>query len=87
MVKASESVKAGLMESIADPVSKRYPVQLHWSADDAGWIATFPDLPGCSGWGATEIEALTEGRTAALAWLKAHKAAGNPLPKASQWTP
>lgn len=65
---------------MADAVSKRYPVQLHWSADDAGWVATFPDLPGCSAWGATEVEALAESHAAAAAWLKACKAAGNAIP-------
>lgn len=82
MGKAAASIKAGLVEALADAVSKRYPVQLHWSAEDAGWIATIPDLPGCSAWGATEIEALTEARAAALAWLEACKAAGNPIPQA-----
>ena len=48
MGKAYESIKAGLTEVIADAMSKRYPVQLQWSAEDEGWIATFPDLPGCS---------------------------------------
>ena len=61
----------------------RYPVELHWSAEDAGWIATFPDLPGCSAWGVTEAEALIESQAAAAAWLKACKAAGNPIPEPS----
>lgn len=60
-----------------------YPVELHWSAEDDGWIATFPDLPGCSAWGATEAEALAESHAAAAAWLKACKAAGNPIPAPS----
>jgi antitoxin HicB len=87
MGKTFESIKAGLTEAIADAVSKRYPVQLHWSTEDTGWIATLPDLPGCTAWGATEIEALTEGRTAALAWLEAHNAAGNPIPVAKSLHP
>ena len=59
-----------------------YPVEIHYSAEDEGFIATFPDLPGCSAWGATEAEALNESQAAA-AWLKACKAAGNPIPKPS----
>ena len=31
-----------------------YPVEIHYSTEDGGFIATFPDLPGCSAWGATE---------------------------------
>ena len=60
-----------------------YPVELHWSAEDEGWIATLPDLPGCSAWGATEAEALAESHAAAAAWLKSQKAAGNPIPTPS----
>lgn len=69
------------MATKRDP--KRYPVQLHWSAEDEGWIATFPDLPGCSAWGATEAEALAESHDAAAVWLKACRAAGNPIPAPS----
>lgn len=60
-----------------------YPVELHWSAVDEGRIATFPDFPGCSAWGATEVEARAESHTAVAAWLKACKAAGNPIPEPS----
>lgn len=64
-------------------MKQHYPVELHWSAEDAGWIATFPDLPGCSAWGASEAEALAESQAAAAAWVKACKAAGNPIPEPS----
>ena len=31
--------------------ASRYPVQVFWSEEDAGFIAAVPDLPGCfSGW-------------------------------------
>lgn len=82
MGKAFESIKAGLSDALVDTVSRRYPVQLQYSADDAGWIATFPDLAGCSAWGATKAEALIASNAAALAWLKACKASGNPIPEA-----
>ena len=60
-----------------------YPVEIHYSAEDEGFIATLPDLPGCSAWGATEAEALAESHAAAAAWLIAFKATGNPIPAAS----
>lgn len=60
-----------------------YPVEIHYSAEDEGFLATFPDLPGCSAWGATEAEALDESHAAAAAWLKTCKAAGNPIPAPS----
>lgn len=82
MGKAFDTIKAGLLGAQAQAVSRRYPMQLQCSPDDAGWIATFPDLPGCSAWGATKAEALNESHAAALAWLEACKAAGNPVPEA-----
>ena len=42
-----------------------YPVEIHYSAEDEGFLATFPDLPGCSAWGSTEAEALDESHAAA----------------------
>ena len=63
-----------------------YPIEIHYSAEDGGFIATFPDLPGCAAWGATEAEALNESHAAAAAWLKACKAAGNPIPEPSPLT-
>ena len=38
----------------------KYPKQVFWSDEDEGYIATLPDLPGCSAWGATEAEAPEE---------------------------
>lgn len=60
---------------------QHYPVEIHWSEEDEGYIATFPDLPGCSAWGASETVALEEAHTAAAAWLDACEAAGNPTPE------
>lgn len=82
MGKAFDTINAGLLDAQAHTVSRRYPVQLQCSGDDDGGIATFPDLPGCSAWGATEAAALIESQKAALAWLEACKAAGNPIPEA-----
>jgi predicted RNase H-like HicB family nuclease len=62
----------------------RYPVQLFWSDEDGGFIAAAPDLPGCSAFGETQIEALREVQDAIDAWLEAMSAAGNPIPAPSQ---
>lgn len=48
-----------------------------WSEEDAGYIATAPDYPGCSAFGETEREALTELADAVEAWLEASRKAGN----------
>jgi predicted RNase H-like HicB family nuclease len=63
--------------------SERYPVNIFWSEDDAGFIALAPDLPGCSAFGETRDEALNEVRDAIEAWIGAARAAGNPIPAPS----
>lgn len=58
----------------------RYPKLVTWSAEDEGFIATAPDLPGCSAFGATEAEALSELDHAIDAWKEAAASAGNDVP-------
>jgi predicted RNase H-like HicB family nuclease len=64
--------------------ASRYPSHVFWSDEDAGYIATAPDLPGCSAFGETQQEALAELQTAIGAWTDAARAAGNPIPPPSQ---
>lgn len=64
--------------------SDRYPAEIFWSDEDEGFIATAPDLPGCSAFGDTEAGALAELRHAIAAWKAAAVAAGNPVPEPSQ---
>lgn len=59
---------------------RNYPAKVFWSQEDEGFIALAPDLPGCSAWGQTEAEALTELRSAIAAWIAAAQSAGNPVP-------
>jgi antitoxin HicB len=63
---------------------RRYPINLFWSDEDEGFIATAPDLPGCSAFGATKGEAVTAIERAIEAWMEAARAAGNPIPEASR---
>jgi predicted RNase H-like HicB family nuclease len=65
-------------------MTNRYPAQVFWSDDDEGFIAIAPDLPGCSAFGSTQYEALTELQTAVEAWIEATLAAGNPVPEPSR---
>jgi antitoxin HicB len=58
----------------------RYSVQIFWSQSDAGYIAIALDLPGCSAFGATRVEATREIGDAIEAWLESQRAAGNPIP-------
>jgi len=61
----------------------RYPAQVFWSDEDNGFIAVAPDLPGCSAFGDTQQEALSQLPDAIEAWIEAAQAAGNPIPEPS----
>ena len=65
----------------------RYPIEVFWSDEDAGFIAEVPDLPGCNAWGATQTEAASEVRDAIAAWTQAAKAAGKLVPVAQPVQP
>ena len=62
---------------------KTYPVEIRplASAEGGGWLATFPDLPGCMGDGETPEAAVADGFEAAAAWLKVAQECGDPVPK------
>jgi predicted RNase H-like HicB family nuclease len=62
----------------------RYPASVFWRDEDEGYIATAPDLPGCSAFGPTPEQALSELRDAIAAWIEAANNAGNPVPEPSQ---
>lgn len=52
------------------------------SADEGGgFLATFPDLPGCMADGATPEEAIGDARGAFAAWVAAQIDDGRPIPK------
>lgn len=62
---------------------KTYPVEVRPLAVDegGGWLATFPDLPGCMGDGDTPQAAIADGFDAAQAWLATAQSHGDPIPK------
>src|SRR5574337_1222482 len=64
---------------------KKYPVEVRPLAaeDGGGWLATFPDLPGCMGDGATPEAAIEDGYSAARAWLQVAEGCGDPIPEPS----
>jgi antitoxin HicB len=59
-----------------------YPIRLRMLGEDegGGWLAEFPDLPGCMADGATSEEAMSEATDAARSWVKTAKAHGDPIP-------
>lgn len=67
----------------------RYEVILRPLTDEegGGWLATMPLLPGCTGDGATEIEAIEDVRLAALEWAHAALVDGDPIPAPTRAKP
>ena len=48
--------------------------------DGGGYLITFPDLPGCMSDGASEQEALKNGRDAFIGWVSAQMDMGREVP-------
>ena len=59
----------------------KYAIVVVYSDEDQGYIATAPELPGCSAFGETEEEAIKEVKIAASLWLSAAKKAGRKVPE------
>ena len=59
---------------------RNYSYRLLWSDDDACYVATVPEFPELSGFGATAHEALNELDVALEAALEIHEEEGWPLP-------
>ena len=59
----------------------KYAIVVAYSDEDEGYIATVPELPGCSAFGDTEEEAIKEIKIAASLWLSAAKNAKRPIPE------
>lgn len=58
----------------------KYAIVIAYSDEDRGYIATVPELPGCSAFGDTEEEAIREVKVAASLWLTAARKAGRKVP-------
>ena len=59
----------------------KYAVEIFFSKEDEGYIATVPELPGCSAFGETEEQALAEIKIAVQLWLETAKKDGRKIPK------
>lgn len=62
----------------------KYPIEVHYSEEDGGFIALARDLPGCSAFGKTQAKAVAEMHHAIQAWQAAATAANNPVPEPSR---
>ncbi len=49
--------------------------------EGGGFLATFPDLPGCMADGETPEEAIIDAKGAFECWMKAQKEWGDPIPQ------
>jgi antitoxin HicB len=60
-----------------------YPVTIRRLSEEegGGYLAEFPDLPGCMADGETIEEAIAEGQDAVAAWIGAAKEDGRAIPK------
>ncbi len=61
----------------------RYPIKIFYSEEDKGYVATVPDLSGCSAFGKTAEDAVKEVEIAQSLWLKTAKAEDRSIPKPS----
>lgn len=63
-----------------------YPVMVRpLSAEDGGgFLARIPDLPGCTGDGETEADAIADVREAAIGWIEAARDMGRTVPAPSR---
>jgi predicted RNase H-like HicB family nuclease len=59
----------------------KYAIVLIYSGEDEGYVATVPELPGCSAFGETEEEAIREVKVAVSLWLSAARKAGRKIPE------
>ncbi len=58
-----------------------YYISIFYSEEDGGYIADIPDLPGCSAFGETPEQALTEVLTAKRLWLDVAREQCKPIPE------
>jgi predicted RNase H-like HicB family nuclease len=58
-----------------------YKIEIFYSKDDEGYIATVPELPGCSAFGETEEDALREIKIAQELWLETAVSEGREVPE------
>ena len=60
-----------------------YAIEIFFSDEDEGFIPTVPELPGCSAFGETEEEALSEVKVAIGLWLDTTRQEGREITELS----
>ena len=59
------------MKTLNDYLALSYRMEIVKDSDEGGFVASYPDLPGCITCGETEEEALKNALDAKKAWLEA----------------
>ena len=59
----------------------RVEIRALTAAEDGGFLATFPDLPGCLADGESPETAIADARDACASWMAAHIEDGRAIPK------
>ncbi|MCG2811860.1 MAG: type II toxin-antitoxin system HicB family antitoxin [Candidatus Aminicenantes bacterium] len=59
----------------------KYAIEIFYSAEDKGYIAVVPELPGCSAFGESEEESLEQVKTAMGLWLETARKERRKIPK------
>ena len=59
------------MKTLNDYLALSYRMEIVKDSDEGGFVASYPDLPGCVTCGETEEEALKNALDAKRAWLEA----------------
>ena len=59
--------------------SAHYSMLIEWSDEDAAYIVTVPELPGCITHGSSYADAVQQGEDAIATWLETARASGDPI--------
>jgi antitoxin HicB len=66
--------------SLFDPQAYEVTLRPLHPDEGGGWLATIAALPGCTGDGASEMDAIEDVREAALEWADAAVSVGDVIP-------
>lgn len=66
------------------PETLAYPLRVEPFPEDGGYLASFPDLPGCQTWGDTYEAAIRNAEEALSLYLETLTANGDPIPEAPE---
>lgn len=73
--------------TVFDPELYEVTIRPLTAGEGGGWLATIPALPGCTGDGESEMDAIRDVRLAALEWAHAAASDGDPVPAPPRSSP